>query len=172
MTDVRIQGAPVPGRVKAIEPAVAPHAKQLLEGRRDGYDTYGVKTDDGDKLILTRSNKPLRTDATLTVDGKAAKVTFVENEANTFGERFKAPFASKGGKIAIGGGAALAMAIATPFGIALGVTPVGWVLGLALWATVGAGVVSGVMAAGSLVNAGLKNGATPDEGVTDGLAKK
>lgn len=172
MTDVRIQGTPVTGRVKAIEPTVAPLVKHLLEARRDGYDTYGVKTDDGDKLILTRSNKPLTTDAKLTVDGKPATVTFVENEANTFGERFKAPFASKGGKIAIGAGAALAMAIATPFGVALGVTPVGWVVGLALWATVGAGVVSGVMAAGSLVNAGVKNASQPDEGVTDGLAKK
>ncbi len=172
MTDVRIQGNALPVRVKPLEPALAPHAKQLLEGRRDGYDTYGVSTPDGDKLILTKSNKPLTTSAALTVDGKAAKVTFVENEANTFGELFTAPFKSKGGKIAIGIGSLAAMGIATPFGLAFGVTPIGWVVGLALWAAVGAGVVSGVMAAGSAVNAAVKKGATPDESVTDGLAKK
>ena len=172
MTDVRINGAATPVRVKAVEPAVAPHAKQLLEGRKDGYDTYGVNADGRDQLILTRSKKPLTTSDPVSVDGKPATVTFVENEANTFGERFAAPFKSKGGKIAIGVGSLAAMGIATPFGLALGVTPVGWVLGLALWAAVGAGVVSGVMAAGSLVNAGLKNGAQADEAVTDGLAKK
>lgn len=172
MTDVRIQGNALPVRVKSLEPALAPHAKQLLEGRRDGYDTYGVSTPEGDKLILTKSNKPLTTNASLTVDGKAAKVTFVENEANTFGELFKAPFKSKGGKIAIGLGSLTAMGIATPFGLAFGVTPIGWVVGLALWAAVGAGVIAGAMAAGSAVNAAVKKGAQPDEAVTDGLAKK
>lgn len=172
MTDVRIQGNTTPARVKPLEPAVALHAKQILEGRRDGYDTYGVTTQEGDKLILTRSKKPLTTMDHVTVDGKQAQVAFVENEANTFGERFKAPFKSKGGKIAIGGGSVLAMAIATPFGVALGVTPVGWVIGLALWATVGAGVVAGVMAAGSAVNAGLKKDTKTDESVTDSMARK
>lgn len=172
MTDVRIQGTPVSGRVKPLEPTLAPHAKQILDARRDGYDTYGVSTPEGDKLILTKSNKPLAPNATLTVDGKPAKVTFVENEANTFGERFKAPFKSTGGRIAMGVGSAIAMGIAIPFGVAFGVTPVAWVVGLTLWAAVGAGVVGGVMAAGSAVNAATKKDAQPDESVTDGLTRK
>ena len=172
MTDVRIQGAPLNSRVKPLEPTLAPHAKLVLGGRKDGYDTYGVSTPEGDKLILTRSSKPLTVKDAVTVDGKPADVKFVENEANTFGERFKAPFKSTGGKIAIGVGSLVAMGIATPFGVALGVTPIGWVLGLALWATVGAGVVSGVMAAGSAVNASVKKIGAPDETVTDDLAKK
>lgn len=171
MTDVRIQGNATPARIKPIAAAVAPHAKQLLEGKRDGFDTYGVKTDSGDQLVLTTSKKPLKTSDFVTVDGKQAAVTFVENEANTFGERFKAPFKSKGGKIALVAGAGIAMAIATPFGVAFGVAPLGMAIGLVLWGGVGTAIMAGGMAAFSAIKSAVTKVKT-DESVTDGIAGK
>lgn len=172
MSDVRVNGTRTPATVKPVAPGQTLAAQQAVQSRKDGYDTYGVTTPDGDKLVLVRSSKPLSRDNTVTVDHKAAQINFVENEPNTFAERFKQPFKSKGGKIAMGVGAVAAMAIATPFGMAFGVPATMFVLGLGFWGAVGAGVIAAGMAVGGVGNGLLKAGAKADESVTDGVAKK
>ncbi|MDB5100093.1 MAG: hypothetical protein JWM80_4514 [Cyanobacteria bacterium RYN_339] len=173
MTDVRIQGSPAANaRVKPVDPALAQHARQLLEGRRDGYDTYGVVTPEGDKLILTKSSKKLAPNDHVTINDRPVQVAYVENEANTFGERFKQPFQSKGGKIALGAGALVAMGIAAPFGVILHAGIPLFIIGLGVWGAVGVGVIAAAIAIGGTANALLKSGAKADESVTDGLAKK
>lgn len=172
MSEVRINGSRVPATVKAVAPGQALAAQQAVQSRRDGYDTYGVNTPAGDKLVLVHSGKKLSRDNTVTVDNQAAKIDFVENEPNTFGERFKQPFQSKGGKIAMGVGAGIAMAIAAPFGVAFSVGVPLFVVGMAVWGAVGAGVMAGALAVGGLGNGILKAGAKADEAVTDGVAKQ
>jgi hypothetical protein len=172
MSEVRVNGSRVPATVKPVAPGQSLAAQQAVQSRRDGYDTYGVSTPEGDKLVLLRSGKKLSRDNTVTVENKAAQINFVENEPNTFGERFKQPFKSKGGKIALGVGAGIAMAIAAPFGLAFNVGIPMLVIGLGVWGAVGAGVIAAAMAIGGAGNGLLKAGSKPDESLTDGLSKK
>ena len=172
MSEIRIHGNVSVARLKALDSALAPKAKQQLEAKPDGFDTYGLKTEAGDKLLVTTSRYPLKTSDFVTVGGRQAQVSFVENEANTFGERFKAIFQSKSGKIALGAGAGIATVIATAAGIDMGVTgPALWAVGLAFWATVGAGVMAAGMTAVGAAKVGLTKVKT-DESVTDALAPK
>jgi hypothetical protein len=173
VSEIRINGNVSAARLKVLDPARAEQAKQVLEAKRDGLDTYGLKTDAGDKLLVTTSSKPLTACDVVTIGGKQAQVNFVENEANnTFVERVEAIFQGKSYKIALGAGAGIAVIIATAIGISMGVTgPALWALGLSFWATVGAGVT----AAGLTVVAPLMAGLTKvkiDESVTDALAPK
>jgi hypothetical protein len=164
MTEIRVNGNVSATRLKALDPARAEQAKQRLEAKRDGFDTYGLKTEAGDKLLLITSRKPLKAGDVVTVGGKQASISFVENEANTFGERFKASFKGDGRRPGPVASALLAGGIVGA--LCYPVLP-----GL-LGTVAGAAVVAVVFAAVTIAQRFLATKVKTDESVTDALAPK
>jgi hypothetical protein len=168
MSEIRIHGNVSVARLKALDSALAPKAKQQLEAKPDGFDTYGLKTEAGDQLLVTTSRKPLKTNDVVTIGGKQAQISFVENEAHTFGERFEAAFKTTGVRIALAAGGLLALA---PMGLATNLHPAVFVAGLACSAAFGVLGMASIMSPFIAAEAGLTKVKT-DESVTDALAPK
>lgn len=58
-------------------------AKNLVDTRKDGYDTIGARIDDKDVIILAKHDKAILSTDQLKINGQRAEIKFVENETNT-----------------------------------------------------------------------------------------
>lgn len=84
-SQITLNNVPINAKIKVLDVSQR-EAKNLLDTRKDGYDTIGARIDDKDVIILAKHDKSILSTDQLKINGQRAEIKFVENETNTRGE--------------------------------------------------------------------------------------
>lgn len=79
---ITLNGSSMDAKIKVLDVSQR-EAKNLVDSRKDGYDTIGATIDGKDVILLAKHNKGILTTDQLQINGQRAEIKFVENEMNT-----------------------------------------------------------------------------------------